>query len=238
MGTPVKCCCSRRGTHSVCSYHNGLFLYGFPHGTQLAKYRPCVLSDYLYHSILIPHSGDRVPQIRSSRAWAELPASVNPTTRMSGPTQNSLDPLTRKDTVQMKILVAHDGSEQADKVLQKAVDIASLAKASLVVLTVIPDLCMMEISVDDCKKMYETMTEESKKRLDTLKASLAGKGVAMETDVQFGNAADTILAVAADRTADLIVVGSHGRHGAKKFLLGSVSSKVVTHAGCDVLVVR
>jgi nucleotide-binding universal stress UspA family protein len=37
---------------------------------------------------------------------------------------------------------------------------------------------------------------------------------------------------------DLLVVGSHGRHGARKFLLGSVSSKVVDYATCPVLVVK
>ena len=60
----------------------------------------------------------------------------------------------------------------------------------------------------------------------------------METEVKFGNVADTIISAAKEKGADMIVVGSYGRHGAKKYLLGSVSSKVVEHATCDVLVVR
>jgi nucleotide-binding universal stress UspA family protein len=60
----------------------------------------------------------------------------------------------------------------------------------------------------------------------------------MQTEVIFGNAAEIILQVAKDKAVDLVVIGSHGRHGAKKFLLGSVSSKVVDHAHCDVLVVK
>ncbi len=138
----------------------------------------------------------------------------------------------------MKILVGHDGSEQADKALKRAVDAALMSKASVIVLSVVPDLCMMEISDDDCKKMYEIMTEEAKKRLDALKSELSTKGIAMESEVKFGNAADIILNIAKERGADMIVVGSHGRHGAKKFLLGSVSSKVIEHATCDVLVVK
>lgn len=105
-------------------------------------------------------------------------------------------------------------------------------------LSVVPDLCMMELSDDDCKNMYKIMTEESEKRLAVLKEELSRKGVAMETEVLFGNAADIIISSCADRKADLVVVGSHGRHVAKKFLLGSVSSKVVDHAHCDVLVVK
>jgi len=138
----------------------------------------------------------------------------------------------------MHILVAHDGSEHADKALSRASDIAALTKSSMVVLSVVPDLCMMEISDDDCKNMYKIMTEEYEKRLAALKDDLFKKGVEMETSVLFGNAADIIISTCADKKADLVVVGSHGRHGAKKFLLGSVSSKVVDHAPCDVLVVK
>jgi nucleotide-binding universal stress UspA family protein len=138
----------------------------------------------------------------------------------------------------MKILVGHDGSEQADKVLQRAVELASPSRTPLVVLTVIPDLCMMEISDDDCKKMYDIMTDESRKRLDALKEALSSRGVPMETVVKFGHAADTIISTAEEVDATMIVVGTHGRHGAKKFLLGSVSSKVVSHGPCDVLIVR
>ena len=115
---------------------------------------------------------------------------------------------------------------------------ASALKASLIVLTVVPDLCMMEISDDDCKSMYKIMTEDSEKRLSRLKEELSKKGVQMETVVRFGKAVDTIIMTCVEKKADLLIVGSHGRHGATKFLLGSVSSKVVEHAPCDVLVVK
>jgi len=138
----------------------------------------------------------------------------------------------------MKILVGHDGSEQSDRALSRAVEMASAMKASLTVLSVVPDLCMMELSDDDCKNMYKIMTEESKKRLTLLMEKLAKKGVKMETLVKFGKDAETIIKTAAEKKADFLVIGSHGRHGAKKFLLGSVSSKVVEHAACDVVVVK
>jgi nucleotide-binding universal stress UspA family protein len=138
----------------------------------------------------------------------------------------------------MNFLVAHDGSEQADKALDKAVNLALLAKGSVVVLSVVPDLCMMEIGDDDCRKLYKIMTEESENRLNAMKDDLSKKGIQMETEVKFGNAAEIIIKTCNDRKIDIVVIGSHGRHGARKFLLGSVSSKVVDHAPCDVLVVR
>jgi nucleotide-binding universal stress UspA family protein len=138
----------------------------------------------------------------------------------------------------MNFLVAHDGSEQADKALDKAVNLALLAKGSVVVLSVVPDLCMMEIGDDDCRKLYKIMTEESENRLNAMKDDLSKKGIQMETEVKFGNAAEIIIKTCNDRKIDIVVIGSHGRHGARKFLLGSVSSKVVDHAPCSVLVVR
>ena len=138
----------------------------------------------------------------------------------------------------MKILVAHDGSEQADKALKRAAEIAVGSKASVTILSVVPDLCMMELSDDDCKNMYQIMTTESQKRLESFKAELAKQGLNVDIQVKFGNAAETILNACAEGKIDTIVIGSHGRHGAKKFLLGSVSSKVVDHAPCEVLVVK
>ncbi len=138
----------------------------------------------------------------------------------------------------MKLLVAHDGSKQSNEALDKAASLALLSKGSVVVLSVVPDLCMMEMSDNDCKKIYKIMTEESEKNLNTLRDDLSKKGIAIETVVKFGNAAETIIKTCNDRKIDMVVIGSHGRHGAKKFLLGSVSSKVVDHSPCDVLVVK
>lgn len=138
----------------------------------------------------------------------------------------------------MRILVAHDGSEQADKALNRAVDLALLSKGSLFIISVVPDLCIMEMSDDECKKMYTIMTDESEKRLDKLKQNMSEKGLEIVTKVQFGSPVESILNMANETKADMIVIGSHGRHGAKKFLMGSVSSKVADHAACEVLVVK
>jgi nucleotide-binding universal stress UspA family protein len=56
--------------------------------------------------------------------------------------------------------------------------------------------------------------------------------------IEEGDAADVICKEAADRGADVIVVGTHGRTGLKRLFLGSVSEHVVRRAPCPVLVVR
>ena len=63
-------------------------------------------------------------------------------------------------------------------------------------------------------------------------------GVEAECYARRGDPAEAILDVAEEQDADLIVVGSKGMHGSRRFLLGSVPDKVSHHAPCSVLIVR
>jgi nucleotide-binding universal stress UspA family protein len=60
----------------------------------------------------------------------------------------------------------------------------------------------------------------------------------LQTHVRIGKAAETVLQVAIDYDADLIIVGTHGRRGLDRFLLGSVAEKLVRGAHCPVLIAR
>jgi nucleotide-binding universal stress UspA family protein len=137
-----------------------------------------------------------------------------------------------------KILVAHDGSKLSDKALKKGVEIAVRFGASLTVLSVIPDLYLTELSDLDRQRIVEALTEETKNAMEKIRISLSGKPIETKTIIRQGYAAEKILETAQKMKVDLMVVGSHGRHGARKFLLGSVSSKVVDCAACPVLVVK
>ncbi|MEJ2182955.1 MAG: universal stress protein [Nitrospirota bacterium] len=137
-----------------------------------------------------------------------------------------------------KILVAHDGSKLSDKALKRAVEIAVAMSSSLTVLSVIPELYLTELSDIDRGRIVEALTEETKTAMEKVRISLASKPVEAKTIIRQGPAAEKILETAQKMKVDLLVVGSHGRHGARKFLLGSVSSKVVDHATCPVLVVK
>lgn len=137
-----------------------------------------------------------------------------------------------------KILVAHDGSKLSDKALKRGVELAGLYNAQLTVLSVIPELYLTELSDIDRRKIVEALTEETQAAMEKVRKSLAKKSVQAKTITRQGLPADSILDTAQKMKADVIVVGSHGRHGAKKFLLGSVSSKVVDYSKCPVLVVK
>lgn len=140
----------------------------------------------------------------------------------------------------MKILVAHDGSAKADKALDTAADIAGKFGASVVVVNVVPDLCLSseEIGEESCELVSRSLSDEAGGAMRKVTARLAGKGVQAELLVKEGRPADVILDVADAIDADLIVIGSTGKHGAMRMLMGSVSSRVAEYAARNVLIVK
>lgn len=136
-----------------------------------------------------------------------------------------------------KILVAHDGSRLSETALKQAFEIADKFGSSVTVISVVPELYLTELMEMDRLKILDTLTEEAQKIMDRIKKRTAGSKP-VKTVVAQGNPPEVILETAKKIKADLIVTGSHGRHGAQKFLLGSVSSKIVDHAPCTVLVVK
>lgn len=138
-----------------------------------------------------------------------------------------------------KILVAHDGSKASDKALKKALEIALKFQSSLAVLAVVPELYLTELSDSDRKKIMDSLTAETNNSMEKIRVSLSSKSpIEIKTIVRQGPVHERILETAQKMKVDLLVVGSHGRHGARKFLLGSISARVVDHASCPVLVVK
>lgn len=137
-----------------------------------------------------------------------------------------------------KILVAHDGSKSSDKALKKAVEMAVNFNASLTVLAVVPELYLTELSDADRNRIFEALSRETAEAMEKIRKSLSGKSIVVKTLIRQGDPAEKILETAQKMKVNLIVTGSHGRHGTKKFLLGSVSSKIVDYSKCPVLVVK
>lgn len=140
----------------------------------------------------------------------------------------------------MNILVAHDGSEHAGKALAQGALMAEKLGAKLFLVSVVPALCLNteEISPGECDLIANAMTTETGKVMRKVLDDLAGRGVRAELLVQSGRTVDEILDTAEKLGADLLVVGSRGRHGAKRYLMGSVSTQVAEHAKCNVLIVK
>ncbi|MBF0328112.1 MAG: universal stress protein [Nitrospirae bacterium] len=138
----------------------------------------------------------------------------------------------------LKILVAHDGSKSSDKALKKAVEMSVSMSGALTVVSVVPELYLTQLTDVDRNRIAKALTEETGDALEKIRKSLAGRSIDVKTVIRQGDPAEKILETAQKMKVDLIITGSHGRHGAKKFLLGSVSAKVVDYSKCPVMVVK
>lgn len=140
----------------------------------------------------------------------------------------------------MKILMAHDGSEHADKALDRAVEIALKFNASLSVVMVATGFLPLTegVTLEMQTSVTESILKNAKSVLRRAVERVSSKGVEAETIIEQGRPQDAILATAESVGADMIVIGSRGLHGVAKFFLGSVSSTVADHAKCDVLIVK
>ena len=139
------------------------------------------------------------------------------------------------------IVVGTDGSEPADEAVRQATDMASREGARLHLVTAYPDPQILRerttgtgggaYTIIDLREVAESVVQRAAR--DALR-----KSVEVETHVREGQPAEVIIDVANQEQADLIVVGSRGLTGIKRYLLGSVSSKVSEYAPCSVMIVR
>jgi nucleotide-binding universal stress UspA family protein len=136
------------------------------------------------------------------------------------------------------ILLATDGSKEAELALTTAVDLANSTNSELHVVTVAPGYPAYGIRtpevIEQLRKQAEAVLDEQARKIRK-----AGGEVAQEhLRVSVRYRAEQLVQVAEDVEADLIVMGSRGLGGVRRALIGSVSDSVIRHAHCPVLVVR
>lgn len=151
-----------------------------------------------------------------------------------------------------KILVGIDGSDQSIKAAEYAIDIAKRYSAQLIALTVL-DISKVRYSPSTFivppvygLKELEIMQKEAQEWLDKVdklikqeKHSNNNNTIQLTSQIEESmSVPGTIIDYAENQNIDLIVVGSRGRSGFAKLLLGSVASTVVTYATCPVLVTK
>lgn len=146
----------------------------------------------------------------------------------------------------MNILIATDGSEYSGHALDFSLRFSFPPGSTMTVLSVVDDIPMLPAELDaldetqskDLKAAYKGMQEDAQELVDRESARLRADGWQTETIVRNGKPVDQILRVAEEIDADLIVVGSHGMNRAQRFMLGSVSDRVLEYASCSVVIVK
>ena len=136
-----------------------------------------------------------------------------------------------------RVLMAVEGREDAIRLHKWLTSHPFKNPVAVTILSVVPSLAMVEPNV---MVGFQSWSEEHKRQaqqvVDDTAQALAGPQFNVTTDVRMGDPVTTVCEVG--NSHDLIVVGSHGRKGLDRFLLGSVSHGIVHRAGCSVLVIR
>jgi nucleotide-binding universal stress UspA family protein len=143
-----------------------------------------------------------------------------------------------------RILLAVDGSRSSDLALSQAIIIAKATGAEVKALFVVDDSDVyFEASYFNPKELVDNIITHGRKALDAASARLSEAGVRNsvqldEKPVSPGRISLTIVSEADAWNADLIVLGTHGRRGVRRLLMGSVSEGVLTKTSKPVLLVR
>jgi nucleotide-binding universal stress UspA family protein len=135
------------------------------------------------------------------------------------------------------VLVALDGSEIAERVIQTLNDLVLANETKVILCHVFPTPELeLESPADLPHPESSTISYfQVEKQLQSYKENLS---VNSELELVTGDPADEIIRLANIYKTDLIILGSRGLMGMKRIVLGSVSSQVVEEANCSVLVVK
>jgi len=141
------------------------------------------------------------------------------------------------DPLFKKILVATDGSEKNKAAVEEAMRIGRICGSEVFAVYVMDQSPLESASVDVVVgDTWAVIQQEAKATLDRTSA-MAG-GVNLKTITLEGKPADGIIRFAKENEIDLIVIGTRGKRGIERLLLGSVAEQVIRSAPCKVLVVK
>ena len=137
-----------------------------------------------------------------------------------------------------KILVPTDGSEFEKKAQKQALFLAKVSGAEIIAVSVTENNFVNGLPLDDevyqLNQILNERSEENLKEFDKLNED----NIKVTHVVREGSPAKVILEVSKEENVDLIVMGSSGKSGFDRFIMGSVADKVVNSAKCAVLVVH
>jgi nucleotide-binding universal stress UspA family protein len=140
-----------------------------------------------------------------------------------------------------QILIPTDGSDTAKPAVEMALNLAETYDARLHALFIVDQPTSVSGTGEGftgLDNLLNELEEEGHQATDTIAEQATDSNIEAETAVQRGNPHDDILSYATGHNIDLIVMGTHGRTGVKRALVGSVTEDVVRHSEIPVLTVH
>ncbi len=138
-----------------------------------------------------------------------------------------------------KIFIATDGSEQNRRAIEYGIELAKIAGGKIFVGYVVDTAAFASIPMDaGWEMMYELMETEANDAVQKVDVLAKQAGVEAETVVLEGHPSNEIIEFAQKNGIDVIVMGTLGKSGLDRFLLGSVAEKVTRNSTVPVLVVK
>jgi nucleotide-binding universal stress UspA family protein len=140
------------------------------------------------------------------------------------------------------ILIATDGSKYGDAAAAEAISMAKQCGSRLTVLSVVPSESISPMDIVASQMQRELIAEQelqaAERNVKKVKDAAEKEGVKADGLVLGGKPSEAIIETAREKNADLIVLGSHGRTGVEKLLMGSVAERVIVLSSSAVLVVK
>ena len=134
-----------------------------------------------------------------------------------------------------KLLVATDGSLFSKSAIREAINLAKTCSSKLIAVSVVKTNLEFE---DLVPRVVEKAEREVREHLESVKNKASKEGIDCEIIVHRGEEPyQDIVADAVKNQVNMIIVGTHGRTGLKRLMMGSVTAKVIGHAPCNVMVV-
>jgi len=140
------------------------------------------------------------------------------------------------------ILIPVDGSEVSNHAAEEGFKLA-LKLGSKISLVYVVDYSLLNIpdaetAITNIEVLRRNFTEHGEKLLSMLEKSAKDKGLEVKKAIREGDVHDEIITAAEEAKAGLIIMGTHGRRGLNRLLLGSVAESVARRAHCAVLLIR
>jgi nucleotide-binding universal stress UspA family protein len=133
------------------------------------------------------------------------------------------------------ILFATDGSEFSDIATERVLDIAEAYGAELKILSVVN---ISDNFYNELPGSIERMIDHARENVEVAKQRAEERNIKVETFIREGEPYEKIVKLANELKADAVCMGCHGRTGLRRFIMGSVTEKVIEEAHCPVLVVK